>query len=181
MSYSALQRMGLRMLQVATSFRTEMSDPDSGRLWSLMESIRFCMLSNWNGPDVRSRPMAAVVRREEGAIYFLMDARRRKIEDIRKKPRVHLAFSHPGRQKYVSLQGSAEVSSDRVKINELWSIGAKVWWRTSDNPNICIVKVTPIEGEYWDSPHTWISNLNVAFGLLVGRHPYTGEHRRVTF
>ena len=158
-----------------------MSDSDSGRLWHLMESLRFCMLSNWNGPDVRSRPMTAVVRRKEGAIYFLMDVRRRKIEDIRKKPRVHLAFSHPGRQKYVSLHGSAEVSSDRMKINELWSIGAKVWWKTSDDPNICVIKVTPIEGEYWDSPRTWISNLNVAFGLLVGRHPYTGEHRKVTF
>ena len=68
-----------------------------------------------------------------------------------------------------------------MKINELWSIGAKVWWKTSDDPNICVIKVTPIEGEYWDSPRTWISNLNVAFALLFGRHPYTGEHRKVTF
>jgi len=168
-------------VQEATILRSEISRSDSRRLWSLMESIRFCMLLNCDGPDVRSRPMAAAVRREEGAIYFLMDVRRRKVEAIRKQPRVHLAFSHPGRQKYVSLHGDAEVSSDRVKVNELWSIAAKVWWRTSDDPNICVIKVTPIEGEYWDSPRTWISNLNVAFGLHVGRHPYTGEHRKITF
>jgi general stress protein 26 len=70
--------------------------------------------------------MAAFPRRRDGVIYFLTDARRQKDDQIDQNPQVYLTFSHPRRQKYVSLVGRAEVNSDRGKIKELWSIAAKL-------------------------------------------------------
>ncbi len=158
-----------------------MRDDEMRRLWELMELVSFCMLSTWKGTKLRSRPMAAFPKRKEGVIYFLTDARRQKGNHIDQNPQVYLTFSHPCRQKYVSLIGRAEVNSNRGKIEELWSIGARLWWESPADPNIRVIKVVPLEADYWDSPSTWISNLKVAFGLLVGRHPHAGDYRRVRF
>lgn len=151
------------------------------RLWRLMSSIRFCMLSTWDAADLRSRPMAAIARQEEGAVYFFADARRQKIKQLELHPRVHLAFADTRRQRYISLLGVATISNDQDKINELWSIAPGIWWKSPSNPNIRIIKVVPLEAEYWDGPPTWISNLAVVFWLLTGRHFYGGAHEKIVF
>jgi len=156
-----------------------MAEATVERAWDLMESVRFCMLSTWNGTHLHSRPMGAFVRRDENAIYFLTDVRRHKDDEIRQYPQVCVAFADTGGQKYVSVSGRAEVSSDRQKIKELWSIPAKVWWDSPDDPNIRVIKVAPVEAEYWDSPGTVISNIKMAVALATGTHLDPGDHRKV--
>ena len=72
--------------------------------------------------------------------------------------------------------GRAEVSFDRSKIKELWSIPAKVWWDSPDDPNICVIKVTPEEAEFWDAHGTLLSNVKMAIALATGSHLDAGEH-----
>jgi len=102
------------------------SDEDTERVWELMERIGFRMLSTRDGQDIRSRPMAAHMAREENAVYFLTDAASHKDEEIARAPNVGLAFADPSGQKYVALTGQARVSNDRAKIEELWSTPAKL-------------------------------------------------------
>lgn len=149
------------------------------RAWLLMKSISFCMLSNWDGRRLRSRPMGAFVRPDEGAIYFFTDDRTHKEDEIRHYPKVCLAFADVRRQKYVSVSGTAEISCELSKMQELWAIPAKVWWRTPDNPHIRLIKVTPEDLEYWDAPGNLISSLLVAFALLKRTHPSVGKHKKV--
>lgn len=155
------------------------SDAASQRLWKLIKSIRFCMFYTWEGSELAGRPMAAIAAQDENVLYFFADARRRKIRQIEENPRVHLTFIHPGRQKYVSIVGTAEVVNDREKIRAFWSIGSKIWWTSPDNSNIRIIKVVPLEAEFWDSPPTWLSNLRVAVGLLTKNHLYAGDRVKV--
>ena len=84
-----------------------MANDDVARVWDLMEKISFCMLATWNGSELRSRPMDARVRRKEGAIYFLTDARHLKDDEVAHYPKVNLAFADTGAMKYVSLSGEA--------------------------------------------------------------------------
>ncbi len=156
-----------------------MSGTDVDRAWDLMESMRFCMLSTWNGRELRSRPMGAFVRHDEDAIYFFTDARAHKDDEIRQYPQVNVAFADPGGQKYVAVSGTAQVSADRGKIRELWSIPARFWWDSPDDPSIRLIKVTPHGAEYWDAPGNVLSSLKVTFGLLTGTHPSSGERRKV--
>lgn len=114
---------------------------DLERVWGLMKSISFCMLSNWDGRRLRSRPMGAFVRPGEGAIYFFTDDRTHTEDEIRRYPKVCLAFADVSHQKYVSVYGTAEISCERSKMQQLWAIPAKVWWRTPDNPHIRLIKV----------------------------------------
>src|SRR5438132_13057393 len=89
-----------------------MPDKDIDRVWELMESVRLCMLSTWDGTEIRSRPMGAFVRRKEGAIYFFTDERAHKDDEIRRYPRVCLAFADTSGQKYVSVSGKARIGID---------------------------------------------------------------------
>ena len=156
-----------------------MPSTDVEHVWKLIESISFCMLSTWTGTELRSRPMGAFVRPQDGIIYFLTDVRAHKDDEIREFPKVCLAFADPGEQKYVSVSGSAKMSADKKKIEELWSIPAKVWWDSPSDPNIRVIAVTPEYAEYWDTPGNFISNMKVAFSLVTGKHLDPGEHKKV--
>jgi general stress protein 26 len=156
-----------------------MAENDIDRVWRLMQTTRVCMFSNWDGARIHSRPMAALVRRDDHAIYFFTDDRAHKDDEIRRYPRVCLAFAETGSEEYVSISGTAAITDDRDKIGQLWSAGAKVWWGEADNPVIRLITVQPEEAEFWDSPGRVISNLKVAFALATGTHLDPGRHKQV--
>jgi general stress protein 26 len=107
-----------------------MRDSDIERVWRLMEEVRVCMLSTWEGRRIHSRPMCAFPRREEDVIYFFSEDGARKNEEISRHPKVSLTFADTRGQKYVALSGMAQVASDRAKMRELWRAGEKIWWET---------------------------------------------------
>jgi general stress protein 26 len=125
--------------------------------------------------------MGAFVTRNEGAIYFFTYIRAHKDEEIDAFPQVCLGFADTSGQKYVSVLGRAEVLADLQKIRGLWSIPVEIWWKSPEDPNIRLIKVTPLEAEYWDSPGNAISSVKVAFALATGAHVNYGEHKKVSF
>lgn len=152
---------------------------DLDRTWDLMKKIGFAMLVTRDGEQMRARPMSAFVERDHNAIYFLTDSRRHKDEEIAAHPEVNLAFADTGDQKYVSLTGIAAVSNDRAKVKELFSTPAKAWWDSADDPNIRILKVTPNDAEFWDSPGSLVSYVKMAAAAVTGSPPDLGDNRKV--
>src|SRR6201997_2793075 len=130
---------------------------DIDRAWERMKKIGFAMLVTHDGDKLRARPMSAFLERENNAIYFLTDARRHKDEEIARNPGVNLSFANTSDQKYVSVTGTAVVSNDRAKIRELFSTPAKAWWNSAEDQNIRVLKITPDDAEFWDSPGSVIS------------------------
>lgn len=159
-----------------------MSDAKQGdpqKVWDLATRIRVAMLTNWDGENLNSRPMSAHIEPEENAFYFLADKRHHKDEDIRRFPTVNLAFADASDQKYVAVTGHATVSNDRTKIKELWSVWAKAWWDSPDDPNICLMKVVPTKAEFWDSPGTVVASIKMAVAAATGGRPNIGENKKV--
>jgi len=154
-----------------------MAGSDSDRVWELMDKISTCMLTTHDGEQLRSRPMAAFVRRDEGAIYFLGDARRHKDEEIERNPNVGLAFADG--QKFVSVTGRASVSRDGAKIKELWSPMVKAWWDSPDDPNIRLITVRPDDAEFWDGPGKIIGTIQMIAAAATSSRPGYGENRKV--
>ena len=153
---------------------------DAERAWELMEKIGFAMLVTRDGDRLRARPMSAYLERESNTIYFLTDARRHKDEEIARNPGINLSFADASAQKYVSLTGNAVVSNDRAKIKELFTTTAKAWWESADDPNIRVLKVTPDDAEYWDSPGTIVSYVKMAAAAVTGTRPDIGENRKIS-
>jgi general stress protein 26 len=152
---------------------------DLDRVWDLMKKIGFAMLVTQDGGKLRARPMAAYVERDENAIYLLTDARRHKDEEIARNPAINLSFADAGSQKYVSISGTASVSNDRAKIRALFSTPAKAWWDSAEDPNIRVLKITPDDAEFWDSPGSVISYVKMAAAAVTGRRPDLGDNRKV--
>ena len=152
---------------------------DIDRVWDLAGKIQVAMLASWDGEKLHSRPMSAHLERKENAIYFLADKRNTKSDDLKKFPRVCLAFGDASDQKYVSISGDSSVSDDRAKIKELWNAWAKAWWESADDPNICVLKVVPVEAEYWDTPGTIINTIKMAAAIATGDRPQIGEKKKV--
>ncbi len=152
---------------------------DTDRAWDLMKKIGFAMLVTRDGDKLRARPMSAYLERDENAIYFLTDARRHKDEEIARNPGINLSFANASDQKYVSVTGTAVVSNDRAKIKELFSTPAKAWWSSADDPDIRILKITPDDAEFWDSPGSVISYVKLAAAAMTGSRPDLGDNRKV--
>ena len=153
---------------------------DAERAWELMQKIGFAMLVTRDDDKLRARPMSAHLERENNAIYFLTDARRHKDDEIARNPGINLSFADASAQKYVSLTGTAVVSNDRAKIKELFSTPAKAWWDSAEDPNIRVLKITPDDAEYWDSPGTVVSYVKMAAAAVTGTRPDIGENRKVS-
>ena len=153
-----------------------MSDVD--RVWELMKKISFCMLVNWNGKELRSRPMYAHLKRDEDMIYFLTDARHHKDDEIQQYPQVCAAFADPDGH-YVSVSGPAAVLNDRAKIKELWSVSAKAWWDSADDPNIRVLQLIPENAEYWDGPGKIVGTIKMVAAAATNSRPDYGTNRKV--
>ena len=152
---------------------------DIDRVWELMQTIGYAMLVTHDGHRLRGRPMTAYVERNEGAVYFLTDARQHKDEEIAQTPAVNLSFADPGSQKYIWLSGTAAVSNDRAKIRELFSTPARAWWDSADDPNIRALKITPEAAEYWDSPGKLVAYTKMAAAIVTNTRPSIGDNRKV--
>ena len=152
---------------------------DIDRVWDLMKKISFAMLVTRDGEKLRARPMSAYLDRSANTILFLTDARRHKDEEIARDPHVNLSFADTGGQKYVSLTGTAMISNDRAKIRELFSTPAKAWWDSPEDPNIRVLKITPDDAEFWDSPGTVVSYVKMAAAAMTGARPDLGDNRKV--
>ena len=157
-----------------------MADKDDvTHVWDLMEKIGFCMFTSVDGEELRSRPMAAYVERDEHRICFLTDADSHKDEEVAARPNVNLAFADAGSHSYVSVTGRARISNDREKIRDLFNIPAKAWWDSPEDPSLRLLTVTPVDAQYWDSPGKIRSYIKMAAAAVSSARPEMGENAKV--
>jgi len=149
------------------------------RVWELAKRIGVAMFVTWDGTEQRGRPLAATIEKEEGVVYFLTDVNGEKDDQVREFPHVSVSFADHKSSKYVALTGTATVFNDREKIKELWSPFAKAWWDSPDDPAIRVIKVTPRDAEFWDSPGRIVTTISMLAAAVTGRSPRIGENAKV--
>jgi len=72
-----------------------------------------------------------------------------KVDEIVKDNRVCLTFQE--NHKFLSLTGSGETIRDRAKLEELWNdLWAVYFPKGKDDPDLLLLKVKAIGGEYWN-------------------------------
>lgn len=150
------------------------------RVWELADDINICMFITWDGERQRARPLAANVKRDEHAIYFLVDVKGMKDDQIEEFPVVSLAFADTSSHKYVAITGEATVTNDRFKISELWTPDNKAFWDSKDDPNIRLITVRPDDAEVWDSPGKIVSTVKMLTAAVTGAKMELGNNRKVT-
>lgn len=136
----------------------------------LAEEIGTCMFCTYDENQLESRPMGLQQVDVEGNLWFLSRRGSRKNRAIEKDPRVELLFAQ-GHEKFLAVNGSAFISTNREKIKELWQPLAKVWFTEGvDDPDITVIKVDFNRGHYWDTKHgSMVAFAKMAASLLTGK------------
>lgn len=118
---------------------------------SLLRECKFAMMTTRSlQGDLHGRPMVVAKVDEEADLYFVTDLQSDKVEELARDAQVSVNIQEG--QKFLSLGGTAEVLRDRSEIKQVWSESWKVWFpQGPDDPNLVMLKVRPVIGEYWDN------------------------------
>jgi len=120
-------------------------------LHDLIKDFRTAMLTT-RTPDggVHIRPMAVAKLGRDEELYFATGLTSPKVDEIAKNNQISISFQSSS--EFAALYGTAHVLKDRALIDELWSEAWRVWFPGGkDDPNLCLLAVTPTSAEYWDS------------------------------
>jgi general stress protein 26 len=119
---------------------------------------------------LETRPMSVQKVCDQGNFWFLSADDSNHNQEIEKDPRVQLFFTNQGDAEFLSIYGTATISKDRKKIDELWTSMVKAWFpEGKDDPHITIIKVTPENGTYWDTKNgKTISLIKIATAAVTG-------------
>src|SRR5688572_23829913 len=103
-------------------------------LYALIEKIEIAMLTT-RRPDGRlvSRPMATQKREPIADVWFVADIESHKMDELQHDSQVNLAYYDSDSREWVSVSGTAEVSTDRERIRELYQPDWKIWFGALDD------------------------------------------------
>ncbi len=100
--------------------------------------------------DLRGRPMGLAEVEADGSLYFCASVKSEKLAEL--VGDAHVAVAFQSKTKFASLSGVASVDKDRATIRRLWREAWKIWFPVgSEDPDLCLIRVDPTEGEYWDN------------------------------
>jgi general stress protein 26 len=131
-----------------------------------------CFLcTNINGGSFNTRPMSAEQIDDEGNFWFLSANDSHKNKEIADDPSVQLLLQGSHHSDFLSINGRAEISKDKAKIEELWDGIMKTWFTEGkDDPRITVIKVTPVDGYYWDTKHgEAVALVKMVVGAIAGK------------
>lgn len=115
------------------------------------------------------RPMAVAEVDAQGNFWFVILQDSDKCADLLADNSVHLYFTNPRAQEYLSVQGHGEVVDDRARVQRLWNPIAKAWVpEGSDNEDLRMLKVVPNECHYWDTQDGAVVAAIKILGAAVG-------------
>src|SRR5688572_10975348 len=105
---------------------------DAGNLKTLIDKIKdvkIAMLTTVEADGtMHSRPMQTQQSDEDGSLWFFTGYESGKTSEIKNDSHVNLSYSDPDDNLYVSVSGTATVTRDKAKIDELWNPIMKAWF-----------------------------------------------------
>ena len=127
----------------------------TARLKELVEDIDFAMLTTQDaGGNLVSRPMSTREMDENGDIWFFLSEDSKKAGEAQADSDVALAYADAKGMRFVSVAGRASVVHDRAKMEELYTPSLDIWFEQGlDTPGVALLRVTPVECEFWEPKH----------------------------
>jgi general stress protein 26 len=159
-----------------------MADPSHfDRVWDVIERVGVCMLTTQSEGGLRARPVEARPDRAAGMIWFITDWRSGKEREIEAEHDVGLVFIDADAKAYLSITARGEPRRDPAKAAEIWKATDAMWWQGPEDPNVCVLRVTPLTAELWDGPASkTVAVFELVKSKLTGAKPNLGENRKVT-
>jgi general stress protein 26 len=145
-------------------------------IWGHIKAIGTCMMVTPLGDTVHARPMHAIARPDQNAIWFFVDRESHGVEEAKQEPSACLTFADVKDNVYVSVSGRLSRVQDRAVINELWDEAAGGYFPAGPaDPRVLLLRFEPETGDYWSAPSSPIV-LAIKFlgAKLLGERPELG-------
>ena len=158
-------------------------------LYGLIEKIETAMLTT-RRPDGRlvSRPMSTQKRDAIADLWFVTDIESHKLDELAHDPHVNLGYFDTRSWEWVSVSGTAAVSTDRNRIRALYQPDWKAWFGEiddvrdggPDDPRLALILVDADTVIYMKREKSKPMVLfEVAKGMVTGSRPDVGDTRRL--
>jgi general stress protein 26 len=125
-----------------------------------------------------SRPMLLHDLDDSGWLWFVTDRHSRKACELSQNPHATIAFQSKKGDRYVSVQGTAVVVRDDVKLREVWNPTLRAWFpRGRRDAEIVLIAVRVSHAEYWLVPRTRASRvIRMVKAIVTGTRQEAGKH-----
>ncbi|MEU1972334.1 pyridoxamine 5'-phosphate oxidase family protein [Microbacterium sp. NPDC019599] len=154
------------------------------RMKELVEDIDFTMLTTVDaGGNLVGRPMSTRQMDDDGDIWFFASDRSKKADEVEADHDVSLSYIDAKGMRFVSVAGTARIVHDRAKMEALYSPSLDIWFEDGlETPDIALLRVTPVEAEYWEPGEGRIMMAAKMVKSLVTRDTPddTMDHGRIT-
>ena len=123
------------------------------------------------GQPITARPMSVQKMDEDGNFWFLSANDSHKNQEIQLNNKVQLLFQGSAHSDFLSIYGTATISTDKGLVKELWEPLLKTWFTEGvDDPRITVIKVETKQGYYWDNKHgNAVAFAKMAVGAIMGK------------
>ncbi|TDK24850.1 general stress protein [Arthrobacter crusticola] len=146
-------------------------------LRKILDKADIAILTTTNAQgQLVSRPLAIHGKDFDGDLWFFTEDPSPKAEEIRANPQVNVSVSTG--KGYLSIAGTASLTRDQAKIDELWGPSVSAWFENGrDDPAVALIKVDADTAEYWsmDAPRV-VSAVKMVKGLVTGTKPDSGKN-----
>ena len=156
-------------------------------LYDLVEGIETAMFTTRRRDGhLISRPMATQKRSPGADFWFVTYKGAEKLDELAHDPHVNLSYYKDRTREWISVSGTAETSTNRRKIRELYEPDWKAWFGDEggakdggpDDPRMVLIKVRAREATFLDikKPQPVIL-FEVLKGMVTGKKPNLGRTR----
>ena len=156
---------------------------ETATLAKLMKKIDIAMLATvGKGGYLVSRPLSTQTASFDGErIWFMTEADSPKVGEIRRHPKVNVAYASKDANTYISAAGDARVRRDQTLIDGFWNDAMKAFFpKGKDDPNLTLIEVQVRTIEYWDGPGSWLGKAATFLAArITGNDDVMGENRIV--
>lgn len=147
------------------------------KLKDLVDDIKVAMMvTGLEKKPINAIPMRTKKIDDKGNIWFISAGNSEHNQNIQVNEDVHLLYSAPKDNEFLSLYGQAEITKDKTILKDLYSATTDNWFDGADDPNLTAIKVKPAEAYYWDSKtNKYVTLFKMGIGALTGNQQDIGE------
>jgi general stress protein 26 len=107
------------------------------------------MVTHGAETGLHARPMSIADTDKDGSIWFITGADTAKVYELQRDHSLLAVMQSSS--KSLTVGGRGELIRDRAKIHEVWKETFRAWFDGKDDPNIALIRLNPVEAEYWDN------------------------------
>ena len=158
-------------------------------LYGLIEQMEIAMMTTEQADGrLVTRPMATQTQAGIGDLYFVTDIDSQKVSDLRQNPKINLGYLDTGSYEWVSVSGTAVISQDRAKIEELYQPDWKAWFGDEggardggpQDPRLALIVVDAASVRYSKALNSKpVMFVKYAAGMVTGEMPELSREERL--